>query len=67
MKTLTLKIEQQGGEYHGYASISNIPDEIKITKGSKEICLGDIKIKFDELIDIVGIENSKEDNPDKPW
>lgn len=56
MKTIKLKIEQNGGEYHGYATISNIPDEHKIIKGSKDIQIGDISIKFDELIDIVGID-----------
>lgn len=57
MKTITLKIEQNGGEYHGYAFIKGVPNDSVIVKGSKDIQIGEIKIEFDELIDIVRIDN----------
>jgi hypothetical protein len=56
MKTIKLKIEQNGGEYYGYAVIKNIPEGNSIIKGSKDISIGDIKIEFDELIEIVRID-----------
>lgn len=55
MKNIKLKIEQNGGEYYSYASITGIPDDSKIIKGSKEISFDDIKIEFDELIEIIEI------------
>jgi hypothetical protein len=56
MKNVTLKIDQNGGEYYGYAKISNIPDDSCIVKGNKDILLGNIKIEFDEYIEIIKVE-----------
>jgi hypothetical protein len=56
MKTVTLKIEQNGGEYYGYAIIKGIPDDSCIIKGSKDLQIGEMKIEFDELIDIIEVK-----------
>lgn len=56
MKSITLQIEQNGGEYYGFATIKNIPDDNCIIKGSKDILIGNIKIEFDECIDIVRVD-----------
>jgi hypothetical protein len=57
VKFATLKIEQNGGEYYGWATVSNIPDDQSIIKGSKVLSVGNIKIEFDENIEIVRVEN----------
>ncbi|MBL4951075.1 hypothetical protein JK635_02320 [Neobacillus sp. YIM B02564] len=56
MKNVVLKIEQNGGEYYGYATIKNVPDDFTIIRSSKEIQIGDIKIEFDEVVEILKVE-----------
>jgi len=57
MKTITLKVEQNGGEYYGYTTIRGVPDDSNIIKSSKGIQIGEISIEFDELVDILMIES----------
>jgi hypothetical protein len=56
MKTITLKVEQNGGEYYGYVTVSGVPKGSNIIKSSKELQIDDLKISFDELIDIIEIK-----------
>jgi hypothetical protein len=55
MKTIKLKVEQNGGEYYGYVSISGVPNESKIIKSGRGLEIDNLKIKFDELIEILEI------------
>lgn len=41
-----------GGEYHGYVTISNIKDNAEINKEDKSLWIDYMKIEFDEVFEI---------------
>lgn len=49
---LVLKVEQNGGEYHGYVTISNIKDDSEINKEGKALWIDYMKMEFDENFEI---------------
>lgn len=49
---LVLKVEQNGGEYYGYVTISNIKNDAEINKKGKALWVDYMKIEFDEYFEI---------------
>ena len=56
MTKITLKVEQNGGEYHGYVGVSvESATDINVV-GYKTLKVDGMTIEFDECIQIVNIK-----------
>lgn len=52
--TITLLVEQNGGEYHGTVKIT-LPDYKKLSTESKKLIVDDFEIEFNENFEIKSI------------
>lgn len=55
MKTIVLKVDQNGGEYHGHVFIKAKGDDFSFD-GSRTIVVDGVEIKFDEYVQIQSIK-----------
>lgn len=56
MKVVKIKIDQNGGEYYGFAAIKGIADESPVRKEGKTLRIGEMEIEFDEVFEIIEIK-----------
>lgn len=52
--TITLKVDQNGGEYYGITKIT-LPEYKNIERKGKTLVMGEIELEFDEWFEILNI------------